>query len=172
MAAMDREEDPSEQELDYRPSKSSRKRDADALQELGVELAALPEKELEALDLPEKLAIAVRDLNRLPTHGAKLRQRQYIGKLMRNVDPEPLRAKLNAHKLRHDVEIRRFQKIERWRDRLIGEPEAMREFLEEFPGADAAALRRLVAAAAGERAAQRPPKSARELFAFLRQLLG
>jgi ribosome-associated protein len=169
---MDREEDPADEESNYRPSKSSRKREADALQTLGVELAALTEQELDTLELPEKLGIALRDLKRLPTHGAKLRQRQYIGKLMRNVDADPLRAKLEAHKLRHDVQIRRFQKIERWRDRLIGEPGAMGEFLEEFPGADAATLRRLVQMAGAERAERRPPKNARELFAFLRQLLG
>ena len=169
---MSEEEDPSDETYAYRPSKSARKRDADALQSLGVELAELPEKELEALELPDKLATALRDLKRLPTHGARLRQRQYIGKLMRSIDAEPLRAKLEAHKLRHDVEIRRFQKVERWRDRLIGESGAVREFLEEFPDTDAATLRRLVAMAAAERAAERPPKSARELFAFLRQLLG
>jgi ribosome-associated protein len=169
---MDREEDPVDEESNYRPSKSSLKREADALQTLGVELASLTEQELDALELPEKLLVALRDLKRLPTHGAQLRQRQYIGKLMRNVDAEPLRAKLEAHKLRHDVEIRRFQKIERWRDRLIGEPGAMGEFLEEFPDIDAATLRRLVQMAGAERAERRPPKSARELFAFLRQLLG
>ena len=168
---MSQEDDLPDEQYAYRPSKSSRKREADALQNLGVELAELPEKELEALDLPEKLAVAVRDLKRLPTHGAKLRQRQYIGKLMRGIDPEPLREKLEAHKLRHDVEIRRFQKIERWRDRLIGESGAVQELLEEFPQTDAATLKHLVATAAAERAADQPPKSARELFAFLRQLL-
>ena len=168
---MAQEEDPAGEAYAFRPSKSARKRDADALQSLGVELAELPEKELEALELPEKLATALRDLKRLPTHGARLRQRQYIGKLMRGIDAEPLRAKLEAHKLRHDVEIRRFQSIERWRDRLIGESGAVQDFLEEYPSADAALLKRLVASASAERAAERPPKSARELFAFLRQLL-
>jgi ribosome-associated protein len=70
------------------------------------------------------------------------------------------------------VEIRSFQKIERWRDRLLSDPSAAAEFLEEFPDADAPALRQLIQSAAAERKDQRPPASNRELFAFLRQLLG
>jgi ribosome-associated protein len=159
-------------EEEFRPSKSARKREADSLQELGVELAGLPEGDIEGLNLPEKLTIALRDLRRLPTHGAKVRQRQYIGKLMRSVDAEPILAKLKERKQRHDLEIRNFQKIERWRDRLLTDPAAAGEFIEEYPQADAAALKQLIRSAAVERKDQRPPASARELFAFLRQLLG
>jgi ribosome-associated protein len=157
---------------DDRPSKSARKRQAASLQELGVELAGLPETDIEGLDLPEKLKVALRDLKRLPTHGAKLRQRQYIGKLMRGIDPEPIVAKLNERKQRHDVEIRSFQRIERWRDRLLSDPGGAAEFLEEFPDADAPALTQLIKRAAAERKDQRPPAGSRELFAFLRRLLG
>ena len=62
-------------------SKSARKREAASLQELGVKLSALPDQEIKALDLPDNLFIALRDLRRLPSHGAQVRQRQYIGKL-------------------------------------------------------------------------------------------
>ena len=96
-----------------RLSKSARKREAASLQELGVQLSALPEQEMAALDLPEKLFVALRDLRRLPSHGAQVRQRQYIGKLMRQIDPEPVLAKLAERKQRHDSEIRHFQRIER-----------------------------------------------------------
>jgi ribosomal 50S subunit-associated protein YjgA (DUF615 family) len=92
------------------------------LQELGVQLSALPDQEIKALGLPETLFVALRDLRRLPSHGAQVRQRQYIGKLMRSIDPEPVLAKLAERKQRHDVEIRHFQQIERWRDRLLSEP--------------------------------------------------
>jgi ribosome-associated protein len=154
-------------------SKSARKREAACLQELGVKLAALPEQEIKALDLPENLFTALRDLRRLPSHGAQVRQRQYIGKLMRKIDPEPVLAKLAERKQRHDVEIRRFQEIEGWRDRLLSEPVAgVEELLREYPQADRAALASLLKKAAKERLDQRPPVGARELFAFLRQLLG
>jgi ribosome-associated protein len=156
-----------------RQSKSARKREAASLQELGVELAGLPDPEIAALDLPDKLFAALRDLKRLPSHGAQLRQRQYIGKLMRDIDPAPVLAKLAERKLRHDSEIRRFQLVERWRDRLLSEPPtALAELLEEYPGADRAALTRLLEKAQRERVDQRAPAATRELFAFLRQLLG
>lgn len=158
---------------EQRQSKSARKREAASLQELGVKLAALPDQEIKALDLPENLFIALRDLRRLPSHGAQVRQRQYIGKLMRKIDPEPVLAKLAERKQRHDVEIRHFQQIERWRDRLLSEPAAaLEDLLEEYPNADRSALTRLLAKAEKERLEQRSPVGARELFAFLRQLLG
>jgi ribosome-associated protein len=160
-------EDTEEQRL----SKSARKREAASLQELGVKLAALPDQEIKELELPETLFIALRALRRLPSHGAQVRQRQYIGKLMREIDPEPVLAKLALRKQRHDVEIRQFQLIERWRDRLLSEPEAVAEFVAEHPAADRELLTRLVDKAGRERQEQRSPAGARELFAYLRQML-
>ena len=155
------------------PSKSARKREAASLQELGVQLSALPDQEIKALDLPDNLFVALRDLKRLPSHGAQVRQRQYIGKLMRNIDPEPVLAKLAERKHRHDLEIRYFQRIERWRDRLLSEPaSAVPLLLEEYPHADLDGLMKLLKKAERERLEQRSPAGARELFAFLRQLLG
>src|ERR1700677_348974 len=158
---------------EQRRSKSARKRDAAALQELGVKLSALPDQEIKALDLPDNLFVALRDLRRLPSHGAQVRQRQYIGKLMRNIDPEPVLAKLAERKQRHDLEIRHFQQIERWRDRLLSEPATgLDELLQGYPHAHREILRKLLEKAAKERVEQRSPVGARELFAFLRQLLG
>jgi ribosome-associated protein len=153
-------------------SKSARKREAASLQELGVKLSALPDQELKSLELPDSLFTALRDLRRLPSHGAQVRQRQYIGKLMRAIDPEPVLAKLAERKQRHDLEIRHFQQIERWRDRLLSEREAaVEDLLQEFPSAERATLMKLLDKAERERLEQRSPAGARELFAFLRQLL-
>jgi ribosome-associated protein len=163
--------DPGESE-EQRLSKSARKREAASLQELGVKLSALPDQEIKALDLPDNLFVALRDLRRLPSHGAQVRQRQYIGKLMRNIDPEPVLAKLAERKQRHDVEIRHFQRIEQWRDRLLSEPSASEDLLKEYPNADREVLAKLLEKAEKERSEQRSPVGARELFAFLRQLLG
>ncbi len=157
---------------EQRLSKSARKREAANLQELGVQLSALPDQEIKALGLPETLFVALRDLRRLPSHGAQVRQRQYIGKLMRSIDPEPVLAKLAERKQRHDLEIRHFQQIERWRDRLLSEPAAgVDELLQAYPQVDRTALLKLLDKAERERAEQRSPVGARELFAFLRQLL-
>jgi ribosome-associated protein len=166
------ETDTSGESEEQRLSKSARKRDAASLQELGVKLSALPDQEIKALDLPDNLFVALRDLRRLPSHGAQIRQRQYIGKLMRDIDPEPVLAKLAERKQRHDLEIRHFQQIERWRDRLLSEASGLDELLQEYPHADRAALAKLLEKAEKERREQRSPVGARELFAFLRQLLG
>ena len=156
-----------------RLSKSARKREAASLQELGVKLAALPDQEIRDLELPENLFIALRALRRLPSHGAQVRQRQYIGKLMREIDPEPVLAKLAERKHRHDLEIRHFQQIERWRDRLLSDAGgAIDALLSECPSADRATLVRLVDKATRERAEQRSPVGARELYAYLRQVFG
>jgi ribosome-associated protein len=157
---------------EQRLSKSARKREAASLQELGVQLSALPDQEIKALGLPDSLFVALRDLRRLPSHGAQVRQRQYIGKLMRSIDPEPVLAKLAERKQRHDLEIHHFQQIERWRDRLLSEPaEGVDELQKEYPQIDRAALLKLLDKAQRERLEQRSPVGARELFAFLRQLL-
>jgi ribosome-associated protein len=167
------ENDTSGETEEQRLSKSARKREAASLQELGVKLSALPDQEIKALDLPENLFVALRDLRRLPSHGAQVRQRQYIGKLMRQIDPEPVLAKLAERKQRHDLEIRHFQQIERWRDRLLSEPaDGLKELLQEYPHADQAILSKLLEKAEKERLEQRSPVGARELFAFLRQLFG
>jgi len=79
-----------------RPSRSARKRAAEALQRLGVRLVTLRETELAALDLPEELLAALREARRLNSRSAQARQRQYIGKLMRSVDPEPIEQALEA----------------------------------------------------------------------------
>jgi ribosome-associated protein len=143
------------------------------LQELGIKLSALPDQEIKALDLPDSLFVALRDLRRLPSHGAQVRQRQYIGKLMRDIDPEPVLAKLAERKQRHDLEIRQFQEIERWRDRLLSEgASGLEDLLREYPQADRETLVKLLEKAERERLEQRSPVGTRELFAFLRRLLG
>jgi ribosome-associated protein len=166
------EMDESGETEEQRQSKSARKREAASLQELGVQLSALPDQEIKALGLPDTLFVALRDLRRLPSHGAQVRQRQYIGKLMRTIDPQPVLAKLAERKTRHDLEIKHFQQIERWRDRLLSEPAlGVEELLKEYPKIDRDALLRLLDKAEREKVEQRSPVGARELFAFLRQLL-
>ena len=79
---------------DTKPSKSARKREYLALQKLGEELIALKDAELHSIDLDEELLEAVLDARRIRSRGALRRQKQYIGKIMRRIDPEPVRAAL------------------------------------------------------------------------------
>jgi ribosome-associated protein len=162
-----------ENEFDERPSKSERKRQSTDLQTLGEALIELPQNELDALPLPENLRDAVELARRITAHGGLYRQKQYIGKLMRKIDAEPIRAALTAKRDRERVAAARFRRVEHWRDRLIAEgPAAIDAFRTEFQAQfDTATLTRLVERAQFEQRQEQPPRTARELFRFLRELL-
>jgi ribosome-associated protein len=165
----ERDEDP---ELNEPPSKSQRKRDAEDLKDLGDELVALPAADLEALPLAEKLRDAIDLARRITAHGAAARQRQLIGKILRKVDVDEIRAALEARALARRLEAREFHRVEAWRDRLLGEGEpALAALAAAAPGLDAGRLRALLAQARAEAAAGRPPAAARELFRYLRGAL-
>lgn len=153
------------------PSKSQLKREAHALQELGEELIRLPEKQLAELDLPERLKDAVELARRISSHGAQKRQRQYIGRLMGELDSAPIRAALERFKGVDQAAKARFKESERWRDRLMGEGDtALTEFLVRFPAADRQHLRRLLREASLESVSGKPPRHARELFRYIHGL--
>ena len=154
------------------PSKSARKRAAHAAQELGEALLRLREAELDALQLPEALSEAIRAAQRITSRAAAARQRQYIGKLMRGVDVEPIRAALAAHRARAARETERFKRISAWRERLIAEgAPALAELARWRPDIDRAQWARRVSAAQSERTrAAGAAAAARELFRALRAL--
>lgn len=154
-----------------RPNKSALKRHAQELQDLGEALIALPQPEFDALPMPDQLREAVALARRITKHGGLYRQKQYIGKLMRKFDAEPIRAALHERQTRDRAAARQFHAIERWRNRLLDEPTALDEFLSQHPSADRANLSHLIAQAAAEHSAQRAPKAARELFGLIRELL-
>jgi len=157
---------------DEGPSKSELKRQVRALQDLGDELVALPAVEFDALDLPDDLREAVATARRITAHGARVRQRLYIGKLLRRMDVEPIRTALAR---RADVDrqrIRREHAIEQWRERLLAdEAAAWAELGGLIEGRDLQQLRSLARQARAERDAARPPAATRQLFRRLRELL-
>ena len=154
------------------PSKSARKRAALAAQQLGEALVRLREAELEALQLPEALSEAIRAARDITSRAAAARQRQYIGKLMRGVELEPIRAALAAHSARAARETERFKRVSLWRERLIAEgAPALAELARWRPDIDRGQWERRVSAAQAERArAAGAGAAARELFRALRAL--
>jgi ribosome-associated protein len=159
-------------EADERPSRSHDKRAAEALQALGESLLALDDARLAGLDLPDRLREALRLGRSITSRSASRRQRQYIGKLMRGVDPEPIRAFLARLEGSDEASRARLHRAERWRDRLIDEGDAaLGALLEEFPDADRAHLRTLSRQARDERTRGAPPRAGRELFRALKALL-
>jgi len=169
-----RDDDTVDEESDERPSKSARKRAAHDAQHLGETLIKLRAAELDALNLPETLADAIRAARAITSRGGAARQRQYIGKLMREVDLEPIRAALAARNEVSAVEAERFKRVEQWRDRLIaGGPEALEDLERWRPGIDREEWSRRIAAARTERARTGGTGAAgRELFRALRALFG
>jgi ribosome-associated protein len=152
-------------------SKTRRKREMLALQELGVELAGLGDEQLAALDLPDVLRDAVVQARRITRFEARRRHFQYIGKLMRNVDPEPIRAMLDERRARAHGQDAALRRVEAWRERLLTDRDGLAKLLAEHPDADASRLRALIDSARRERAEAQPPHSSRELFRALRSLL-
>ena len=156
-------------EPEERPSKTQRKKAMHELQSLGERLVALNAEQLARVELPELLREAVQEAARVKGHESRRRQMQYIGRLMREVDPEPIRETLAAWEGRSRVHAAREHDIGRWRERLLEDQAAISEFARLSPGADLQHLRTLVRQALAEREAGRAPKSYRELFRALRE---
>jgi ribosome-associated protein len=155
------------------PSKSVLKREAHRAQLLGEQLIALKDPELRALELPDRLYEAIVAARRITSRGGGARQRQYIGKLMRDIDLTRVREALGARAAKSAQEALRFQRAESWRARLIdGGPAAVAALQAAYPAVDEAQWLERVAAAQTE--LQRLGAGAgagRELFRALRELL-
>jgi ribosome-associated protein len=141
------------------------------LQDLGEQLAALNKDQLNELDLPENLRDAINEVKRITKFGAISRQMQYIGRLMRDVDPAPIIAKLEIWNGTSRQHIAWLHQVERWRDRLLEDPNALTELLAAHPQADAQHLRALIRNALKEKELQKPPKSYREIFQALKDII-
>jgi ribosome-associated protein len=154
------------------PSKTRLKRDMEALQALGETLVGLDPSRLASLGLPERLADAIGLARGITRHEARRRQMQYVGKLMRDVDPAPIRAALERFDSVPRAEKARFAALERWRDRLLEDAQALDAFVAAHPSADRQALARAIVAARAERASGGAPKAFRELFRAIRRAVG
>jgi ribosome-associated protein len=154
------------------PSKSARKRAAHAAQDLGEELIRMRDSDLESLDLPETLVDAIREARRITSRGGGARQRQYIGKLMRDIDLEPIHAFIASRSKIDARETEKFKRVEAWRERLITEGASALEELERWrSGLDRDEWSRRLSAAREERARTWATGAAsRELFRALRSL--
>ena len=153
------------------PSKSQRKREMTALQDLGGELVALSKERLAKIDMPERLRDALLEAQRITKHEAKRRQMQYIGKIMRDVDAAPLRAAMDEiNGVSKAATIRQHQ-LERLRTRLMEDEAVFSEIARDYPGTDMQHLRQLRRNAVKEAQQGQPPRAYRELFRELRALV-
>ncbi len=151
-------------------SKTEMKNDMEDLQKLGEELVELKPAVLEKFPLPEDLFDAIKDAQRFKNE-AKRRQLQYIGKLMRSIDPEPIQAALDKLRNKHSQATATLHKLEKLRDRVVEEGDsAINDVVEKYPEADRQRLRQLFLQANRERKANKPPKASREIFQILKEL--
>ncbi len=160
-----------EDEEDDYVSRTVDKKTAEAAQVLGERLIALRPEQLDQLDLSQGLHDALLEAKRLTAHGAIRRQRQYIGKLMRDEILEPIEAKLSEWEFGRKTEVVRMQRMEQWRDRLLADDQAVEALMQEYPAVDVQHVRTLIRNARKQQAQNQPPKSSRELFQYLKGLV-
>lgn len=152
------------------PSKSARKAEVEVLQDLGERLIELPAERLKRVPLPEHLRDAVMDARRFTAHGAIRRQRQYIGKLMRDIDPEPIAAAIAAFDGDSAEDTARLHRREKLRDQLIADESVLTELTRRFPHANVQLIRQLRRNVIKEKAENKPARSYRLLYQELKAL--
>lgn len=159
--------DSADEEIIY-VSKSEIKRDAEALKKLGIELINLSKNEIAKIPLDEDLLYAIELAQKIKKEGYR-RQVQYIGKLLRSRDIEPITQALDKLKNRHNQQVAMLHKLEKLRDDLIQTGDA-ETIIGLFPSADRQQLRTFARLAKKELEANKPPKTARQIFQYLKEL--
>jgi len=155
-----------------RPNKTELKREAETLVELGKRLTELDNAVLQQFDLPDELMHAIDEAKAIRSHGAKKRQFKLIGKILRGMETDELLQWFETQDHTRRGEVNAFHEVERWRDRLIaGGAGAMSEFLSLYPDTDRQRLNQLVRGAVREASMEKPPKSARQLFKYLKEII-
>ncbi|MFV0576282.1 MAG: ribosome biogenesis factor YjgA [Vibrio sp.] len=153
-------------------SKTEMKNDMEALQKLGEELVELKPSALEKFPLEDDMRKAIADAQRFKNE-ARRRQLQFIGKLMRQVDPEPIQAELDKLRNKHSQATAELHKLEALRDRVVAEIDpAIEDVMAQYPDADRQRLRQLARQAQKEKGNNKPPKASREIFQILKALKG
>lgn len=156
---------------DLEKSRTRLKKEATALQKMGERLVRLSEDQLNRMELPQALLEAIRTVRTITSRGARRRQMQYIGTLMRKVDAEPIEQALLEIEQGNYRQARTFHRIEAWRDRLVGgDDDLIDEIVDALPEASRQRLGQLVRSARKEKEKNAPPKSARNLFRYLKSL--
>jgi ribosome-associated protein len=162
--------EPEPKTLSRRPSKTKAKEASDSLQELGKRLVSVSNDRLKKLDIPETLADAVREAKRISSFGALRRQMQYIGKLMRDVEIEPIQEMLDEIDGVSNKANARFHALEKQREKLLADESIITTLKNEYPDLDVSALRTLRRNALKEQAENKPPKAYRAIFQLLKSL--
>ena len=152
-------------------SKSEKKREMSALQGLGKRLMEVSEVQMQGIGIPQELHDALDLARTLKSRPALRRQMQYIGVLMRSIDPEPIKKAIDDMDRGQKYKAREFQQLERMRDSLIeGDDTVIEEISSRFSGVDIQKLHQFARNARKEKKENQSPKHSRALFRYLREL--
>ncbi len=152
-------------------SKSEQKRRALRLQALGRQLTELKPTQLSELTLPDQLTSAIADYQRFPSREARRRQLQFIGRLMRGLNPEPIESALESIRGQSAKARYEHHQIERWRERLLEDQEALTEFLTEFPETNRQDIRHQLQVVHKAKTEPQRRAASRALFRFLKAVV-
>ena len=150
-------------------SKTQIKNEMSDRQALGMQLTKLAPDTLKKIGLSEELLEAVLFYKKITANGALKRQAQFIGRLMRDTDPEPIQAYLNKLKGDNAEHNAAMQRLELLRERLVESDDALTELISNKPELPISELRTLIRNARREKEQNEPPKAFRELCQLLRQ---
>lgn len=150
-------------------SKSEIKRDAEALKKLGEQLVNLTKSQLEKIALNSQLLEAIELAQRLQKE-AKRRQLQYIGKLLRSSDVEPIQEALQKLENKHQQQQAMLHHLEQLRDNLLQNPDVLTQLCQQQPNIEPQYLRQLIRQAQKEQTQHKPAKAYREIFQYLKQI--
>lgn len=160
----------SDQEIEL-VSRSQVKREAEELQKLGSRITELRLDQQAKVPMSERLAEACAEMARITSNGAKKRQLQYIGKLMRTEDADAIRIAIDQFDSASATHNQKFHALEQLRERLVtGDKSALSEVMEKFENCDIQHLRSLIRNAQKERKENKPPANFRKIFQYLRDL--
>lgn len=164
-------------------SRTTLKKESEALQDLGEQLLTLRSGLMEKLDLPDNLREALKEASRITNFEGRRRQMQYVGKLMRRLDEAVVQAARDALAEQHQgsaAETQKMHAIERWRDTLIANDDALAQWLAAYPQTDSQALRSLIRQARRDKEAMdkapagqapRQSRAYREIFQAVKAIL-
>jgi ribosome-associated protein len=162
------------------PSRTARKKASEDLQNLGEELIDMSRAVLAGLDLPDDLEAAIVAARSITSFGARRRQMQLIGKLMRRLDADAVaavHAALRVERGKAAAGVQLFHEAEQWRDALVEHDERLEQWIELFPGSDIQQLRSLIRQARKDARTSVPGGNARrgrayrQIFALVRAQL-
>ncbi len=166
------EEEFAEETWAIRPNKSQIKRDISVVHNLCEEILQLAPAQIERLGLPDNILSAMLEAVKMPFKGARKRQLKFITGLMRKIDLEPVQEKIDKIKAKSAHASRELHQLERWRERLLSDDkQAITEFMVQHPHANVQQLRQFIRNSKQELEKQKPPKSSRALFRYLREII-